>query len=229
MRPSQKSAADLNTLYFKKRLEKLADNDHEILAARELKTLRILERLSGAHFLLEGASVADIGSGDQFLKPEFEALGMRYNGYDIEDLDIEHDTLPLEDNSQDLIISFALLEHLRHPENMFTESMRCLKKGGSLLINTPNWKYSSDIFFDDYTHVKPYTPQSLRAILLDFGFGDIHDYPNLRCKGDWSYTNKYRYFWANLRPFSGAPGFSALIPGLLKGKAKGMFTLAKKL
>jgi len=225
----KKPPSEINSRYFKNRIEKAKDNEQMQLATRELETFHILERLSGGGFLFPQAQVTDIGCGDQFLRPEFEALGLTYSGYDVEDLDIEHDPLPLEDNSQDLIVNLALLEHLRHPENMLLESLRCLKKGGSLLIGTPNWKYSSNIFFDDYTHVKPYTPQSLRAILLDFGFGEIHDFPNLRCKGDWSYTSKNRYFWANLRPFSGNPRFSAIIPGLLKGKAKGMFVLAKKL
>ena len=229
MHSSEKNPTNISTRYFQKRLKKIASNDQKMLAARELETLRILERLSDVRFLFQGAHVADLGCGDQFLRPEFEALGMKYNGYDIEDLDIEHDPLPLADNSQDLIVNFAMLEHLKCPENMLQESMRCLKKGGCLLINTPNWKYSSDIFFDDYTHVKPYSPLSLRAMLADFGFSGICDYPNMRCKSDRAYTNKNRYFWANLRPFSGKPRFSKLIPEFLKGKAKGMFFVAKKL
>ena len=153
---------------------------------------------------------------------------MMYSGFDIEDINIEVDPLPLEADSQDLIVSYALMEHLHNPENMIVESMRCLKPGGSLLINTPNWRYSSNNFYDDYTHVKPYSPVSLRSLLTDYGYSDIRDYPNLRCKSDFSYTNRYRYFLANLRPFTATFPFSKIVPEFLKGKAKGIFLIAKK-
>ena len=40
-----------------------------------------------------------------------------------------------------------------------------LKKDGYLIITTPNFKYSYKIFYDDPTHVHPYTPKSLVKIL----------------------------------------------------------------
>jgi len=218
----------IKTTYFEKRLKKIESSDRSGFAKREIQTLHTLERLANGNFLCAGASVADIGCGDQFLKPEFEALGMNYRGFDINTVDIEVDPLPLPDESHDLLVSYALMEHLKSPDNMITESRRCLKPGGYLMINTPNWWYSSDIFFDDYTHVKPYSPVSLRALLNDFGFSDVWDFPNLRCKGEFSYSNRYRYYLANLRPFSAHFPFSKFVPGFLKGKAKGMFILAKK-
>lgn len=215
--------------YFEKRVSKLKQTaDRALLAEREIKTLKIFKEITNGNFLNSGSSVVDIGCGDQFMKEAFEAIDITYNGYDINDIDIETDMIPLENNSQDLIISFALIEHLSSPKNMLEESMRCLKPGGTIMIGTPNWWYSSRDFFNDYTHIRPYNPISLRSLLDDHGFKDIYDFPNLRCKSKYAYTNKWRYFLANLRPFSANPKLSFLIPSFLKGKAKGVFVLAKK-
>jgi len=216
--------------YFENRNKALAlDSSRSNLAKREIKTLKILEEISGGNYIFEGSTVIDIGCGDKFLEPAFIARKMNYYGYDINDLDIETDKLPHDDESIDLLISFALIEHLEYPKNMLTEAMRCLKPGGSIVISTPNWWYSSKHFYDDYTHVKPYSPNTLSYLLADNGFKDIFDCPNLRCKSKFAYSNKFRYFLANARPFTANPKFSFIIPGFLKGKAKGMFVVAKKL
>jgi len=215
--------------YFEKRKQKLEqDNSREHLAEKEIKTLQIFKEITNGKFLHSGSSVIDIGCGDQFMKNSFESIGVDYKGFDIDSLDIEKDRLPVADDSQDLIISYALIEHLSSPINMIEESFRCLKPGGTVVIGTPNWWYSSKHFFDDYTHIKPYSPNTLRNLLNDYGFKDIYDFPNLRCKSRFAYTNKYKYFLANARPFTGNPKFSFLIPNFLKGKSKGVFVLAKK-
>ncbi len=215
--------------YFENRNKALKkDPLRNSLARRELETLKILEKITKSNFLFKNSSVIDIGCGDKFLEDPFKEIDMLYYGYDIEDLDIELDQLPHKNDSLDLAISFALIEHLKAPQNMLNEIMRCLKPGGTLIISTPNWWYSSKNFFDDYTHVKPYSPNTLKHILKYNEFEEIYDFPNLRCKSPFSYTNRYRYFLANLRPFTSDPPFSKIIPGFLKGKAKGMFVVCKK-
>jgi len=217
-------------LYFKQTVSrKENDIDRVSLAKREIETLEILKEITNGDFLHENSSVLDLGCGDQFLKQELQKKNIEYLGFDIQDLNLEYESLPIKDNSQDLIISLALIEHLYDPHNMLTESLRCLKKGGTLVISTPNWLYSSKIFFNDYTHVRPYTPKSLIHLINDIGFSNIYDFPNLRCKSRFAYTNRFRYFLANLRPLTSDFRFSYLLPSFLKGKSKGMFVLAKKI
>ena len=215
--------------YFKNRVNKLnQDQGRSNFALREVETFKILQSITGRPFIYSGSSIVDIGSGDGFMKSALESNGANYKGYDINDLDIETDSIPLDNNSQDLILSLALIEHLSSPHNMLKESLRCLKPGGTILISTPNWWYSSKHFYDDYTHIKPYSPATLRGLLEDAGFTNILDFPNLRCKSKLAYTNRWRYFLANARPFRDNTKMSFLIPSFLKGKAKGVFVLATK-
>ena len=109
---------------------------------------------------------------------------------------------------------------------MFTEFNRVLKKDGILYITTPNWIYSSDIFYDDPTHVKPYTPKSLESIMNLYNFKNIQTFPGLRCKPKWFYSGRNRFFKGRyLLPFSGNNNFA---PNFLKGSAKSIIAIGTK-
>ena len=221
---------NINHLYFKHtNKRKFQDNRRSALAKREIETLSILKEITSGNFLHENSNVVDLGCGDKHLKNAFNEINVNYHGYDIDRINLEHDSIPHDDNSVDLIISFAVIEHLKNPNKMLNESLRCLKVGGSIMISTPNFEYSYKNFYDDYTHIKPYTPKSLSCLIKDIGFCEVKDFPNLRCKSKFSYTNKYRYALANARPFSANPPFSFFIPSFMKGRSKGMFVIAKKL
>ena len=45
------------------------------------------------------------------------------------------------------------------------ESWRVLKPGGRLIALTPDWKSQMKTFYNDYTHVRPYTVDSLGDLL----------------------------------------------------------------
>jgi len=52
-------------------------------------------------------------------------------------------SLPLSDNSVDIIVSRWVFEHLEAPERALGEFARVLKKGGCVYLKTPNlWNYS---------------------------------------------------------------------------------------
>ena len=141
-------------------------------------------------------------------------------------LDFEKDNFSFDDNEFDLVISLAVLEHLKDPDFFLNESRRVLKNESFLFLSTPNWKYSKNIFFDDVTHKKPYSPESLNEILTIKGFKNIKIMPNLRCKSKWWYEGKFRFFKANyLIPFTNNAKF---VPKFLKGKSKGLFAICKK-
>lgn len=46
-------------------------------------------------------------------------------------------SIPLIDNSVDLILSTSSLEHIEFPDEFFSEANRVLKPGGALYINVP--------------------------------------------------------------------------------------------
>ena len=212
--------------YFQHRNSSIKDDNRNSMAEREVDTIIYLLKVFYGFDLGKGGSVLDLGSGDQFLKGEFIKREILYTGLDINDLDFEKDKFNFEDNKFDLVISLAVLEHLKNPDSFLNESQRVLKNDSYLFLSTPNWKYSKNIFFDDVTHIKPYTPKSLNEILSIKGFKDIKIMPNLRCKSKWWYQGRFKFFKANyLVPFTNNAKF---VPKFLKGKSKGMFAIAKK-
>jgi len=216
----------LKNNYFSFRLNSLSSEDRDYLAEREIETIQILEEICDESFISSGKKVADIGCGDRFLETAFSKKDMVYEGFDIMDLDIEVEKIDRQDDFYDLVICYALIEHLKSPSNLVSEALRVLRPGGAFLVQTPNWHYSSKIFYDDYTHLHPYTPLSLGNLLSAEGFNRVHKFPNLRCKPKYFYTNRFAFFIANILPFRG--GGSSLIPSILKGRSKGMILVAIK-
>ena len=62
-----------------------------------------------------------------------------------------------------------LFEHLAEPDRALAELRRVLLPGGyaCVIVPSPNDMVS---FYDDYTHVRPYTPTSLTQLADDVGF-----------------------------------------------------------
>ena len=217
----------LKKKYFDQRIKSLEkEKFRSNLANREIETYKILENICKKKFLIKNGSVCDIGCGDQYLKSEFIKNNMSYIGYDINEINIECDKIPLKNNSTNLMLCLAVIEHISDPSNLFSEAYRCLEKNGVFIVETPNWQYCYKNFYDDYTHVKPYTVNSLRKLFFDFGFTDIYDFPNLRCKNNFFYTNKFKYFIASKLPFLGLT--SRIVPKILKGRSTGMYVIGLK-
>lgn len=70
--------------------------------------------------------------------------------------------LPFEDSSFDAVICVEVIEHLKHYESTLKEFKRILKKGGKLILTTPNyfsfwpiieWIWSSRFFKNPHLHV----------------------------------------------------------------------------
>ena len=78
------------------------------------------------------------------------------------------EALPFEDQFFDVIHCSHIIEHL-DPSSLYAslkEFDRCLKPKGKLIVSTP-LLYPG--FYDDLSHVKPYTPWTLRHYLSDPG------------------------------------------------------------
>ncbi len=212
--------------YFKQRNLSLKNENRVIAAKREIDTIKFILKEFFSFELTSGMKVLDLGSGDRFLKKEFEERAIVYKDYDINDIDFEVDKFKDEDNKFDLIVSLAVIEHIENPSLFLSECKRVLKSKSCIYLSTPNWKYSRDTFWNDPTHVKPYSEASLKDILLSEGFRDVEIMPNLRCKSKWWYKGKFKFFKAYyLLPFKGDTKF---VPDFLKGKSRGLFAIGKK-
>jgi ubiquinone/menaquinone biosynthesis C-methylase UbiE len=128
----------------------------------------------------------DCGCGRGDFLEAFHRLGVEVYGIDGSDFavqslaayrvrkgDLEAGTFPFEDGTFDFVFSKSVIEHFHNPEHFVRESIRVLKSGGRLLTLTPDWKTQMAIFFDDYTHRTPFTPDALKDMFEIFGLKNV--------------------------------------------------------
>ena len=113
---------------------------------------------------------------------------------------------------------FSVIEHIRDPSIILKEIRRMLVKDGLFVIITPNIYTAKFHFWDDPTHVRPYSPTNLPWLLKMFHFQKI-------ALGLWT-VGKSSYLWMlpeKLQFFIGAhlpfAGLNRYAPGFLKGKS----------
>lgn len=68
------------------------------------------------------------------------------------------------DNSYEAVLSLQVIEHLEHntAHAMLTEAARILEPKGLLIIST---EHHSKVFWNTFTHVKPYPPQAIKKMI----------------------------------------------------------------
>lgn len=79
----------------------------------------------------------------------------------------------IDASSVDLVFTSNLLEHLTDSELdvIMSEFRRILKVGGVVITMQPNFYYAYREYFDDYTHKKVFSHESLVDLFLANGFG----------------------------------------------------------
>lgn len=125
----------------------------------------------------KGMKLLDNGCGRGDFLNAFSALGLETYGTDISNfcdravvVDLERDRLPFPDEYFDIVFTKSVIEHLMNCENYISEMKRVLKKGGRLILMAPDWKSQYKIFYEDPTHVHPYTVKSVERLLGMFEF-----------------------------------------------------------
>jgi SAM-dependent methyltransferase len=134
-----------------------------------------------------GQTLLDVGCGRGDFTNAFRALGLHVSavdheiatsdflkGIDVKKCNLEKETFPYQENTFDFVFSKSVIEHMWDAEHFLREHGRVLKKGGVVLCLTPDWMSQYLIFYNDNTHKRPYTKESLRRAFSMADFEKIH-------------------------------------------------------
>ena len=135
----------------------------------------------------KGDKLLDLGCGRGDFSKAFANQGLAAEGADIEQtkseiisginvkhFDLEKINYPYPDNHFDVIFSKSVFEHIDDPTVFLNEQKRILKPGGRIIILTPDWESQIKIFWNDYTHKRPYTVLGSSNVLKIFNFKNVH-------------------------------------------------------
>lgn len=119
--------------------------------------------------------------------------------------------LPLDESVKvDGIMCAHVIEHLPDPEKAFREFRRVLSKGGVLVVRVPPF---DSLFYDDWTHVKPFTRKTLGRLASATGFSVVrvfyYHYDLPFC----SWKTPFFRFLNNVRHL---PGIETIIASLIR-------------
>ena len=117
----------------------------------------------------EESVILNLGSGPQILQNRNDIINVDIFAFENVDIISYADNLPIDDNSVDLIINIALMEHVPEPGKVVNEMRRVLRPGGTLLCYLP---------FIVPFHAAPndfhrWTIPGLRVLFRKFGRVDI--------------------------------------------------------
>lgn len=179
----------MSTMMFDK-LRRLYSALYKVIPFLQPVRLRVLRYRSG--------KLLDVGCGRLSPYRLYETFGSRfeYYGVDIEDiraylpegwhftrLDIEKEPLPFPDDYFDVVIVSHVIEHLHYPVKALREVLRVVKRDGLVYFETPSInslfipsvslglpKVGTINFYDDPTHIRPYSKVTLARLLEMSGF-----------------------------------------------------------
>lgn len=148
---------------------------------------------------LSGVNI-DLGSGDKGFSDYLKTININSYSYDFPIYDIEKDSLDQKDNSIDFVTMNAVIEHINNPDSIFKEIKRVLKDNGLVFVRTPNFKMDYKNFYNDPTHVKPYTPARLKKTFEMYDFETIFIEPGLIEKSWfwWQIPDQIKWYVASL-------------------------------
>lgn len=172
----------------------------EIMPANYVKTIynvkdrpvtsypnQLIRHIIALYRIRRGSIVLDSGSGRGDFSRAFAKAGMDTWGIDASDyekkyedgvnfvgnFDLETGRLPFDDGYFDVVFSKSVLEHIHKPEQYLSEINRVLKPGGLFIVMVPDWHTQMYIYYDDFSHVQPYTQKGLADALKVFGFKNV--------------------------------------------------------
>lgn len=145
---------------------------------------------------LPPSKILDVGCGLGFflsgIDDKHEKFGLELSAYACEHAkkyariyDCPIENLQIEDDSFDVVVSHHVIEHVDKPEEFLTKIKKVLKKDGLLILSTPDFEsVCAKLFQEKYrmlfdkTHVNLFSFNSLKRLLIDFGFDILEaDFP----------------------------------------------------
>jgi SAM-dependent methyltransferase len=166
---------------------------------------------------------------------------LRNNGIKTIRCDIEKDKLPFEDDTFDFVWMLAVIEHLHaSPKDILREIHRVLKRGGHLILSTPNMATLKnrifvlfgksnyvpiDFWFNKtpfYGHVREYTIEEIKWMLEMCDFNIKHKElsnclqipTRVKNNKDFHYDREFRINSYERLVMLGYLAFTALMPNL---------------
>lgn len=142
-----------------------------------------LTRYLSAEYLrgYSGGELLDLGSGRGEFLHGFARAGFRAQGVDrarpkerrfpepVSEVDYEKQKLPFRDGQFDVIFNKSVLEHVHEIGHVLGECRRVLVRGGRMISLVPDWRAQWQHFYDDWTHVRPFTLTGLRECIQSHG------------------------------------------------------------
>lgn len=164
--------------------------DHQVSSGERLETsifnqntYEHLHRYALTFDFIKDKVVLDIASGEGYGSKLMSSHALKVIGVDIDKETIESsklkyvssnlefrlgsaDSLPLENESVDVVVSFETIEHHDLHEEMLKEIKRVLRKNGILIISTPDKRYYSDeTNYSNRFHVKELYKEEFENLL----------------------------------------------------------------
>lgn len=137
--------------------------------------------------LKTGDRFLEIGCGRGDFLSAFHNAGLKCSGVDVEkhsaellpdfnirQCDVAKQALPFDDDIFDIVYHKSLIEHLYDPNLLMDETYRVLKPRGTVIILTPDWASQMKVFYEDFTHCRPYDTTALRDLLKIKGFSYVN-------------------------------------------------------
>jgi SAM-dependent methyltransferase len=130
-----------------------------------------LEDLAGDLHAAPDARVLDFGCADQpyrrLFAPSAEYVGADLPGNSLATVEIAADgTVPLDDESFDVVLSTQVLEHVADPATYLAECFRVLRPGGRMLLST----HGIMVHHPDPVDLWRWTCEGLQRIVAEAGF-----------------------------------------------------------
>lgn len=142
-----------NEYSYKKRNLKFIDN--------------LIKKIIDSCKIKKTSKILSIGSGDYIHEKFLELYGCSVTCLNDKNIyNAEVDNLHFIEDTFDFVFIKSVIEHISNTDLFLSEIYRVLKPNGKVIILTPDYQKQKDFFYDDYTHVKPFTLSSLKMALL---------------------------------------------------------------
>lgn len=213
-------------LSYKEDISKIPEGNI-IRMERAFDTFKNLIKVFYSENIFDKKYALDLGEGDKSFVKLLQSKKFKVKGYDIDTVNFETDSLPEQDNSIDIIFCNSVIEHINNISKFFSEIYRVLKKGGILIIITPNFTYDFKNFYDDPTHVNPFTETKLSEVLKLFNFSNVEIVPWVVKKSSFFWKIPFKFFVC--RYFLVTNNESKIpIPSFFKGQTRSLLSISQK-